>query len=160
MSIGSDLIRLIAGRHNLDDYQKKHWTGSFPEYLDIIRQDPVISQAKLIAEHDVPFRVAIGLVKSVTPAVLRALVSKMSPQEVINNLASLRRRGALDNVDLKALVESKLAEAKKNLEDMNPQKRLVLPEEVADCVAMLCGEGARSINGQAIEIDGGQLASR
>jgi len=51
-------------------------------------------------------------------------------------------------------------EARKNLEDMNPQKRLVLPEEVADCVAMLCSEGARSINGQAIEIDGGQLASR
>src|SRR5438309_1043306 len=40
MSIGSDLIRLIAGRHNLDDYQKKHWTGSFSEYLDIIRQNP------------------------------------------------------------------------------------------------------------------------
>ena len=34
MSIGSDLIRLIAGRQNLDDYQKKHWTGSFSEYLD------------------------------------------------------------------------------------------------------------------------------
>ena len=51
-------------------------------------------------------------------------------------------------------------EARKNLEDMNPQKRLVLPEEVADCVAMLCSESARSINGQAIEIDGGQLASR
>ena len=51
-------------------------------------------------------------------------------------------------------------EARKSLEDMNPQKRLVLPEEVADCVAMLVGENARSINGQAIEIDGGQLASR
>jgi len=51
-------------------------------------------------------------------------------------------------------------EARKNLEDMNPQKRLVLPEEVADCVSMLCSENARSINGQAIEIDGGQLASR
>ena len=44
MSIGSDLIRLIAGRHNLDDYQKKHWTGSFSEYLDIIRQDPKVTR--------------------------------------------------------------------------------------------------------------------
>ncbi len=44
MSIGSDLIKLIAGRHNLDDYQKKHWTGSFSEYLDIIRQDPKVTR--------------------------------------------------------------------------------------------------------------------
>ncbi len=44
MSIGSDLIRLIAGRHNLDDYQKKHWTGSFPEYLDIVRRDPKVTR--------------------------------------------------------------------------------------------------------------------
>ena len=29
MSTGSDLITLIASRQNLDDYQKKHWTGSF-----------------------------------------------------------------------------------------------------------------------------------
>ena len=36
MSTGSDLISLIASRQNLDDYQKKHWTGSFPEYLDVV----------------------------------------------------------------------------------------------------------------------------
>ncbi len=44
MSIGSDLIKLIAGRHNLDDYQKKHWTGNFSEYLDIIRRDPRVTR--------------------------------------------------------------------------------------------------------------------
>ncbi len=48
-------------------------------------------------------------------------------------------------------------EARQSLEDMNPQRRLVRPEEVADVVAMLCGEGARSINGQAISVDGGQV---
>lgn len=69
-------------------------------------------QAKLIAEHDVPFRVAVGLVKAVTPAVLKALVARMSPQEVINNLDVLRKRGAFDAPDLKALVESKLEAAK------------------------------------------------
>jgi 3-hydroxybutyrate dehydrogenase len=40
---------------------------------------------------------------------------------------------------------------------MNPQKRLISPEEVADVVTMLCSESARGINGQAILIDGGQL---
>ena len=36
MSAGSDLIASIAGRQNLADYQKKHWHGSFAEYLDIV----------------------------------------------------------------------------------------------------------------------------
>ncbi len=44
MSTGSDLIGLIASRQNLTDYQKKHWTGSFAEYLDIIQQDPRVTR--------------------------------------------------------------------------------------------------------------------
>ncbi|MDB5311881.1 MAG: hypothetical protein JWO38_6083 [Gemmataceae bacterium] len=68
--------------------------------------------ARLIAEHDVPFRVAVGVVKAVTPVVLKALVGRMSPQEVINNLDMLRRRGAFDDAGVKALVEAKLEAAK------------------------------------------------
>jgi len=48
-------------------------------------------------------------------------------------------------------------EARASLEAMNPQKRLITPDEVADAVAMLCSDGARGINGQAIPIDGGQV---
>ncbi len=48
-------------------------------------------------------------------------------------------------------------DARRDLEAMNPQKRLIQPDEVAEVVAMLCGEGARGINGQAIPIDGGQV---
>jgi serine protein kinase len=44
MSTGSDLINLITSRQNLDDYQKKHWTGSFVEYLDAVRADPRITR--------------------------------------------------------------------------------------------------------------------
>ena len=44
MSTGSDLINLIASRQNLADYQKKHWSGSFAEYLDIIRRDPKVTR--------------------------------------------------------------------------------------------------------------------
>ncbi len=39
----------------------------------------------------------------------------------------------------------------------NPQKRLVSPREVADCVVWLASPGAGSINGQAIAIDGGEV---
>jgi 3-hydroxybutyrate dehydrogenase len=39
----------------------------------------------------------------------------------------------------------------------NPQKRLIDPGEVADAVLWLCGEGARSVTGQAIAIAGGEV---
>lgn len=51
------------------------------------------------------------------------------------------------------------AEARRSLEAMSPQQRLVEPEEVAHVVAMLCSEAARSVNGQAIAVDGGQVMS-
>ncbi len=41
MSSGTDLIALIADRQNLADYQKKHWHGSFADYLEI---DPAPSR--------------------------------------------------------------------------------------------------------------------
>ena len=44
--------------------------------------------------------------------VLAALIEVMTPQEVINNIASLKKRGAFENPDIKALVEAKLAQAK------------------------------------------------
>jgi len=50
-----------------------------------------------------------------------------------------------------------VGDARQALENMSPQNRWVQPEEVADVVSMLCGDGARSIHGQAIAIDGGQV---
>ena len=44
MSTGSALINLIASRQNLDDYQKKHWVGSFAEYLDIVHSQPRVTR--------------------------------------------------------------------------------------------------------------------
>ncbi|WP_027528454.1 SDR family NAD(P)-dependent oxidoreductase [Bradyrhizobium sp. Ec3.3] len=39
----------------------------------------------------------------------------------------------------------------------NPQGRLVTPQEVADAVLWLCGEGAGAITGQAIAVAGGEI---
>ncbi len=69
-------------------------------------------QARAIVEHQVPFRVAVTVVRQMTPMVLAALLDRMSPQELINNLGALKRRGALDNPDLKALIDQKLADAR------------------------------------------------
>jgi hypothetical protein len=68
-------------------------------------------QARAIVEHQIPYRIATTVIRQMTPTVLAALVERMSAQEVINNLGALRRRGALDNPDIKALVERKLDEA-------------------------------------------------
>ncbi len=69
-------------------------------------------QARAIVAHRIPYRVASSVVRELTPPVVRALLEVMSPQEAINNLAALKRRGVLDDPELKALVERKLDEAK------------------------------------------------
>jgi len=50
------------------------------------------------------------------------------------------------------------AQARQALAASNPQQRLVQPEEVAQSVLWLCAPGSGAINGQAIGIDGGELA--
>ncbi len=39
----------------------------------------------------------------------------------------------------------------------NPQGRLIDPAEIADAVLWLCGDGARSVTGQAIVVAGGEI---
>ena len=68
-------------------------------------------QAQKIVEHNIPYTVAIGAVKQLTPTVLVALIDAMTPQEVINNLKSLQARGAMNNPEVKALIDGKLEQA-------------------------------------------------
>lgn len=68
-------------------------------------------QAEAIVAYRIPYRVAVSVIKQMTPTVLAALVNAMTPQEVVNNIASLKERGALDNADINALVTTKLAAA-------------------------------------------------
>jgi len=83
-----------------------------------------VAQARLIVENRIPYRVAISGIKQVTPTLLAALIDAMTPQEVINNLASLKKRGAMDNEDLRKLVEGKLEAAKsdKRVSAMKPRE--------------------------------------
>ena len=48
-------------------------------------------------------------------------------------------------------------EALASILQTTPQRRLIDPDEIAFIATMLCGEGARGINGQAIGIDGGEF---
>ncbi|MEK7278586.1 MAG: SDR family NAD(P)-dependent oxidoreductase [Chloroflexota bacterium] len=49
------------------------------------------------------------------------------------------------------------AEIRKAIASGNPQGRLIAPDEVAAVAVMLAGEAARSITGQAINVDGGAV---
>lgn len=49
------------------------------------------------------------------------------------------------------------AEALQSFTRSNPQGRLIQPEEVAAAVAWLCSEQARSVTGQAISVNGGEV---
>jgi NAD(P)-dependent dehydrogenase (short-subunit alcohol dehydrogenase family) len=49
------------------------------------------------------------------------------------------------------------AQARETLEQASPQRRLIAPEEVAELVVYLAGDGARGITGQAINVDGGSV---
>ncbi len=69
-------------------------------------------QARLIVEHNIPYTVAVGAIKKLTPTVLVALINAMTPQEVINNLHSLKARGAMEHAEVKSLVDDKLEKAK------------------------------------------------
>jgi intein/homing endonuclease len=87
--------------------------GSVFAAMRAIRQaETPAEQARALVEHHIPYRVATSLVKQMSPTVLAALVEVMTPQEVINNIGSLKARGAFDNEDVKKLVEAKLEAAK------------------------------------------------
>jgi hypothetical protein len=74
-----------------------------------------IEQAEIIVEDNIPYTIAVGAVKQVTPSVLVALLNSMTPQEVINNLKSLKAKGAMDNPEVKALIEEKLEQAQSDV---------------------------------------------
>src|SRR5262249_10339378 len=84
--------------------------------LAVLRRLVTISdpreQAKAVHEARLPFRLAASLLGKLTPATLEALVERMTPQEVINGMAMLKRNGALDHAEVRLMVSLKLEQAK------------------------------------------------
>ncbi|BAT55833.1 hypothetical protein NOS3756_48260 [Nostoc sp. NIES-3756] len=80
----------------------------------LAKAESAVEQARLIVEYKIPYAIAIGAIKQLTPVALVALINSMTPQEVINNLKSLQTRGAMDNPEVKRLIDAKLEEASKS----------------------------------------------
>ncbi|MFS4582670.1 SDR family NAD(P)-dependent oxidoreductase [Phaeobacter sp. C3_T13_0] len=94
----------------------------------------------------------IGLTRSLsedyigTPYTFNALCPGYVDTPIIDrNVTSISKRASISEEDaLKIMVSA------------NRHKRLILPDEVAAALLWLCGPGSQSINGQTIEIAGGQ----
>jgi len=114
------LKRLYAGLHITPSpraqailFEENPPSGSLSFIVKQIAQARTpADQARAIVEHRIPYRVASSLIKEMSPMVLAALIEVMTPQEVINNIGSMKKHGAFNNPDIKGLVDAKLAAAK------------------------------------------------
>ena len=79
--------------------------------LQKLRHQPQ-QQAELIRRHRIQFSTALGAAGPLTPSLLEALVEVMTPQQTINHLGFLEKRGALQNSTIRNLVRSKLEAGK------------------------------------------------
>jgi len=88
--------------------------SKFAQFKSIGKETDPVKQAEMIVEAGIPYTTAIGMVKEVTPAVLIALINNMTSQELLVNLNNIKERGALNDLDVKALIDQKIQIAKKD----------------------------------------------
>jgi len=95
----------------------------------------------------------IGLIRALsedyigTPFTFNAICPGYTDTEIVaRNVATIRDRAGIGD-----------REALEIMLDANRHKRLIDPDEISAAVLWLCGPGSQSVNGQAIEIAGGQI---
>ena len=95
----------------------------------------------------------IGLIRGLAadfagkPYTFNALCPAYVDTEIVSrNVTSIMQRTGMDE-----------AAARDLMVGVNPHGRLITPEEVAEAALFLCGENSGSMNGQALQIAGGEM---
>lgn len=99
--------------------------------LASLAHDPA-AQARLIMGQRIQFTTALGAVRQFTPAVLYALASVMTPQQVINHMKFFEARGVLQDVRFRALVEEKLRHGRRDSRVSDFKSMVALSQVNAD----------------------------
>lgn len=95
----------------------------------------------------------IGMIRALAadyatkPYTFNALCPAYVDTEIITrNVSSIMERTGLEEKDARALMV-----------DVNPHGKLISPQEVAETALWLCNPAIESVNGQAIQISGGEI---
>ncbi len=121
----------------------------------------IINIASVAAKAGARYVAAYTASKHGVLGLTRALAVELAPYNVTVNaicpgyVDTPMTQRSIENIA--ARTGRTLAEARKALEGLNPQHRLIEPEEVAAVAVLLAGEAARGITGQAINVDGGSV---
>ncbi|KAL2063366.1 hypothetical protein VTL71DRAFT_5171 [Oculimacula yallundae] len=108
------------------------------------------------------FSTTLCAASTVTPNYLAYVSSKGAIEQMTRVLSKdLARKGIMVNAvapgptatDL--FMKGKPEGVLNMIKGFNPQNRIGKPEEIADVVAFLCGEGAKWVTGQTIRVNGG-----
>lgn len=126
------------------------------------RAGRVVNVASTAGLHGAPYITAYTAAKHAVVGFTRSLAREVARSGVTVNAVcpgyvdtDLTRESVARIVEKTGRTE---AEARASIEATNPQGRIVTPDEVADVVLSLCGDGARAINGETIVMDGGASA--
>jgi hypothetical protein len=97
-------------------FDEKFPAGSLPYYTRMLSAKGLTDadRARLIVENSIPFVTAMDSLPNITPVTLAALIDSMSPQEVVNCMAQLKRRGAMDDADMRKMIHAKIDKVSKD----------------------------------------------
>ncbi|MBO0858015.1 MAG: SDR family oxidoreductase [Chloracidobacterium sp.] len=136
-------------------------TKAFVPRMIEARRGRVINIASVMSKIGGKYVAAYAAAKHGVLGLTRSLAVELAPYNITVNAVcpgyvdTPMTDDNITNIALKT--GSTETEARKALEKISPQNRLIEAEEVAAVVVMLAGESARGISGQAINIDGGAV---
>ncbi|HET9262313.1 MAG TPA: SDR family NAD(P)-dependent oxidoreductase [Vicinamibacterales bacterium] len=127
------------------------------------RRGRVINIASVAGRKGFAYSAAYCAAKHGVVGLTRALAIEAAPKGVTVNaicpgwLDTDMTRESIERI-VRATGRS-AADARASLERMNPQRRLIDPDEVAALAVYLAGPDARGITGQTLGVDGGELTA-